>query len=57
MRRDKLVEKIVDYMDMLKDEYPETKIILETVDGTVDCEIGDALIYEDPDYDIIIDAE
>lgn len=57
MKKQKLVDKIIHYLDLLKEEYPETVIILESTDGSADCKIGDANIYENPRYDIVIDAE
>lgn len=57
MKKEKLVDKIIHYLDLLQNEYPDTRISVETPDGTVDCKIGNAVVYANPIDDIIIDAE
>lgn len=57
MKKEKLVDKIIHYLDLLQNEYPDTRISIETPDGTVDCKIGNAVVYANPIDDIIIDAE
>lgn len=53
MYRDKIIKKL----DKLKAEYPETRIIVETPNGSVELKIGDALIYEGMCGEIVIDSE
>ena len=53
MDRDKIIKKL----DKLKAEHPEQKIIVETLKGSVELKIGDALIYECMRGEIVIDGE
>lgn len=53
MDRDKIIKKL----DKLKSEHPEQRIIVETPQGSVELKIGNALIYEGMNEEIIIDSE
>jgi hypothetical protein len=55
--KEKLISKIIQQLDELKERYPGQVVILETPHGTVSCELGDALIYEGADGSIVIDTE
>lgn len=57
MRKNKLVNKIIKYLDMLSEEYPNTKIIIDAPNNTNTCLIGNALVYKDINGDIVIDGE
>lgn len=48
---------IIEYLDRIKKENPNQVIVVETPKGTVELEIGDALIYEDGHGWIVIDSE
>ena len=57
MKKDKLVNKIIKYLDMLKKEYPDTEIIIDAPNNGSTCIIGNALIYDDLHGNIVIDCE
>ena len=50
-------DNVIRYLDRLKKENPNQKIIVETPNGAVEFKIGDALIYDDPNGMIVIDSE
>lgn len=50
-------DKIINKLDRLKEDNPEQVIIVETPNGSVDCKIGDANIYEGCNGEIVIDSE
>lgn len=49
--------KIIKYLDKLKDKDPEQIIIMETPNGSVECTLEDAYFYEGANGEIVIDAE
>ena len=49
--------KVMEQFDKLKKEHPEQVIIVETPNGSVKLKVGDALIYDAPGGEIVIDAE
>lgn len=53
MRKDKVIKQL----DKLKAECPNQEIVVETPNGTVSLKIGDALIYEGGNGEIVIDSE
>ena len=55
--QDCLISDVINMLDVLKAKYPHVEVTLETPDGTVSCEIGDALIYQNTRGNLIIDAE
>lgn len=48
---------IFEVLNTFKDQYPEQVILAETPYGAVDMKIGDALIYEGMNGEIVIDSE
>lgn len=44
-------------MEELKRLDPDQVILIETPEGSVQCKLGDALIYDDPRGWIVIDSE
>ena len=53
MRKDKVIKQL----EKLMVEYPNQEIVVETPNGTVSLKIGDALIYEGGNGEIVIDSE
>lgn len=51
------LKKAIEYLDKIKKENPNQIIIVETPEGTVKLKIGDALIYESMDGEIVLDSE
>lgn len=51
------IDKVLHQLYKLQEEYPDTEIFIEVPGKVVTCKIGDALIYDTPDYKIAIDAE
>ena len=51
------LDDVIKCLDRYKKANPNAKIIMETKNGTVEVEIGDALIYETIGHEIMIDAE
>ena len=51
------VSKIVDYLDKLKEKNPEQYLIVETKQGTVSLKLGEAMIYEGRNGELVIDSE
>lgn len=51
------VNKIIELLDELKQESPEFKVTIETMDQCTSCEIGEANIYLGVDNSLVIDAE
>lgn len=52
-----LKENLIKILDKLKKDYPCTEITVETTNGSASCKLSDANIYDDPNGNIIIDAE
>lgn len=50
-------DEIMHQLEKLQVDHPEQKIIVETPDGTVSFRIGDAMIYEGMNEEIVIDSE
>lgn len=50
-------KKIVEVMNKLKADNPDQILIVETPEGTVRLRIGEALIYEGMNGEIVIDSE
>lgn len=53
----RITDTIINYLDKLKKDNPEQKIIVETPNGSVELKIGDALIYEGMKGELVIDSE
>lgn len=53
----KIKDKIINLLDELKEINEYQVIIVETPDGTVDTNLGRALIYEGCNGEIVIDSE
>ena len=51
------VDNIVIYLKKLKKKKPEQVIIVETPNGSVELQIGNALIYKSMCGEIVIDSE
>lgn len=51
------ITRVIDILDMFKSQHPDQKIIVETSNRSVDLEIGEALIYEGNNGELVIDAE
>lgn len=51
------MDKVIEQLDKLKKEIPDTEIILETSKGTLSVKIKDVLIYEGLNGELILDAE
>jgi hypothetical protein len=52
-----LIDNTISLLDELKERMPNMKIVIDTGAETVECRIGDAIIYEGEDGSIMIDAE
>lgn len=50
-------DEIIHQLEKLQVDHPEQKIIVETPDGTISLRIGDAMIYEGMNREIVIDSE
>ena len=53
----KETSKLIKQLDKVKDINPLQKIIVETPSGCLEVILGDALIYDDPYGNIVIDSE
>ena len=51
------IDYIIKTLDKLKSINPEQKFVIETYSGSVELQIGDALIYEGINGEIVIDSE
>ena len=49
--------KLIKLLDKIKKDYPELVIVMDTPGTSKECKIGDAIVYEDPNGHIVIDAE
>lgn len=50
-------ESIIDILNVIKNRYPEQTIVVESPDGVVEMKMGDAMIYEGMNGEIVIDSE
>lgn len=51
------INKVIKQLDKLKEESPDTEIILKTPSKTVIAKIKDILIYEGLNGELVLDAE
>lgn len=51
------VDDVLNVLDRLKSTHPEQVIVVETPNGSVEVRIGDTLIYEGLNGEIVIDSE
>lgn len=51
------LDDVVKCLDRYKKSNPKAKIIIEVQGGGTEVELGDALIYEDHNHCLVIDAE
>lgn len=51
------VDDVLNVLDRLKSTHPEQAIVVETPNGSVEVRIGDTLIYEGLNGEIVIDSE
>ncbi len=51
------MDKVIKQLDKLKEECPDTEIILETSRRTLSVKIKDVLIYEGLNGELVFDAE
>lgn len=49
--------KMIQKLEKIQRDHSEQKFIIETSEGTVSFRIGDAMIYEGMNGEIVIDAE
>lgn len=50
-------KKAIEVLNKLKNDHPDQMFIVETPMGTVELRIGDAIIYEGMNREIVIDSE
>lgn len=50
-------KKAIEVLNKLKTDHPDQMLIVETPMGTVELRIGDAIIYEGMNREIVIDSE
>lgn len=50
-------KKIIEALNKLKTDHPDQTLIMETPVGTLELRIGDAVIYEGMNREIVIDSE
>lgn len=56
-RKVELRDELINILDKIKKVNPNQKIIVETVKGSLELKLSDALIYDDPNGAVVIDAE
>lgn len=56
-KKDKLLDDVISYLYILKNKYPDTKIIIKTPYSTNECTINDVFIYDNNDGNIVFDSE
>lgn len=50
-------KKVIGVLNKLKKNHPDQMLIVETPGGTVEVRLGDVIIYEGMDREIVIDSE
>lgn len=50
-------KKTIEVLNKLKNDHPDQTFIVETPKGTLELRVGDAIIYEGMNREIVIDSE